>query len=165
MPYHSRLERALKKEAKYYLWDWSEIEEKGPRFENMIAAHLLKLCDFYHDTFGIRTRLWYLRDREKREVDFLVTWDGTPWFMAECKLKKTKSKALRYYGKRLNVQQKFLVVFDENDHFIAAAVGGASRRAGISSMRNCLGSCPGARCCACWCTSALTRFRMPFSMM
>ena len=39
MPYHSRLERALKKEAKYYLWDWAEVEDEEARFENMIASH------------------------------------------------------------------------------------------------------------------------------
>ncbi len=123
LPYHRRLERALKKEAKYYLWDWSEVEEKGPRFENMIAAHLLKLCNFYHDTFGIRARLWYLRDREKREVDFLVTWDETPWFMAECKLKRSTATALTYYGDRLGVKHQFLVVLDDKDHYIDRKTG------------------------------------------
>lgn len=118
MPYHRRIERALKKESKYYLWDWSEIEDKGARFENMIGSHLLKFCDFYKDCFGIRTRLWYIRDREKREVDFLVTWNDIPWFLAECKLKNRKASALEYYGKRLNVQQRFLVTMDERDHFL-----------------------------------------------
>ncbi|MBN2440096.1 MAG: ATP-binding protein, partial [Spirochaetales bacterium] len=33
-PYHKRLERSLKKDAKYYLWDWSEINDEGIRFEN-----------------------------------------------------------------------------------------------------------------------------------
>src|SRR5262245_15627027 len=45
-PYHRRLARALKKEAKYYLWDWSEIRDEGARFENLVASHLLKFCHF-----------------------------------------------------------------------------------------------------------------------
>lgn len=118
MPYHHRLERALKKESKYYLWDWSEIEEKGARFENMVASHLLKFCDFYQSVFGIKAKLWYLRDREKREVDFLVTWGEKPWFMAECKITKGPTTALGYFGERLNVPMKFLVTMDENSHYL-----------------------------------------------
>ena len=117
MPYHLRLERALKKESKYYLWDWSEIESEGCRFENMIGSHLLKFCDFYHDVFGIKTRLWYIRDRQKREVDFLVTWGETPWFMVECKLQKGPAKALTCFADCLDVQQRYLVTMDEKHHY------------------------------------------------
>jgi hypothetical protein len=31
---------------KAYLWDWSEVRDPGPRFENLVAMHLLKLCHF-----------------------------------------------------------------------------------------------------------------------
>ena len=97
IPYHYRLERALKKEAKYYLWDWSEIESEGRRFENMIVLHLLKFCDFYRNVYGIDSRLCSLRDREGREVDFLVTWGEKPWFMVECNLTRGPVGSLNYY--------------------------------------------------------------------
>jgi len=118
MPFHLRLERALKKESKYYLWDWSEIENKGQRFENMIASHLLKFCNFYHHSYGLKTKLWYIRDREGREVDFLVTWNKTPWFMVECKLKPGTHRPSSYFGDRLNVEQRFMVTLDEKQHYI-----------------------------------------------
>lgn len=118
MPYHNRLERALKKESKYYLWDWSEIESEANRFENMVGSHLLKFCDFYHNTFGIKAKLRYLRDRQGREVDFLVTWGETPWFMVECKLTRGPAKALNYFAERLKVQQKFLVTMEERHHYL-----------------------------------------------
>ncbi len=123
MPYHSRLERALKKESKYYLWDWSEVEEEGPRFENMVASHLLKFCDFYYHVYGIKTELRYIRDREGREVDFLVTWDNIPWFMVECKLKNGRSQALNYFGDRLSVKQKFLVTMNDPSHYLEKKTG------------------------------------------
>jgi len=123
MPYHLRLERALKKESKYYLWDWSEVESEGSRFENMIACHLLKFCDFYQNVFGIKAKLWYVRDREKREVDFLVTWGETPWFMVECKLTRGPAKALSFFGDRLDVQQRFLVTMDEKHHHLDKKTG------------------------------------------
>ncbi|MEA1969128.1 MAG: AAA family ATPase [Thermodesulfobacteriota bacterium] len=118
MPFHSRLERALKKESKYYLWDWSEIENDGPKFENMIASHLNKFCDYYYHVYGLKIELWYIRDRERREVDFLITWKGTPWFMVECKLKPDAHKPLSYFGDKLNVEQRFLVTMDEKQHYL-----------------------------------------------
>ncbi len=123
MPYHHRLERALKKESKYYLWDWSEIESEGAKFENMIASHLLKFCDFYHFVFGIKAKLWYLRDRQGREVDFLITWGEKPWFMVECKLTRGLDGSLNYFGQRLNVAHKFLVTLNESHHYLDRKTG------------------------------------------
>lgn len=45
-PYGTSKIRAVKKEQKLYLWDFSKIEDKGIRFENMVACHLLKFCHF-----------------------------------------------------------------------------------------------------------------------
>ncbi|WP_446008164.1 ATP-binding protein [Candidatus Electrothrix sp.] len=123
MPYHNRLERALKKESKYYLWDWSEVKAEGARFENMIASHLLKFCDWYYYVFGIKARLWYIRDRDGREVDFLVTWGETPWFMVECKLTRGPAQPLSYFGERLDVAQRFLVTLDERHHYLDRKTG------------------------------------------
>ena len=41
-PFGSPKIRAVKKEQKLYLWDWSQIEDEGIRFENMMASQLLK---------------------------------------------------------------------------------------------------------------------------
>ncbi|NQY74635.1 MAG: ATP-binding protein, partial [Candidatus Margulisbacteria bacterium] len=79
-PYQNNRIRALKKEPKLFLWDWSEVVDPGARFENMVAGHLLKTVHYLRDTEGFKTELFYLRDKEKREVDFLVTVDNTPWF-------------------------------------------------------------------------------------
>ncbi len=49
-PYSNKIVRSLKKEGKIYLYDWSVIEEKRARFENMVAGHLLKLVDYFNDT-------------------------------------------------------------------------------------------------------------------
>ncbi len=109
-PYHRRLARALKKEAKYYLWDWSEVRDEGARFENLVASHLLKFCHFFTDSFGTAVELHYLRDLEKREVDFLVTWEKKPWFLVECKLEAGGSQGpLAYFGEKLDLPLRFLV--------------------------------------------------------
>ena len=123
-PYHRRLERALKKESKYYLWDWSEVEEKGPRFENMVAAHLLKFCHYYEDSHGIDVALYYLRDLEKREVDFLVVWEGEPWFLAECKVGAPKGLGhLRYFADKLGIEQCYCVTASDQHDYLDRTTG------------------------------------------
>src|SRR4030066_16236 len=85
-PFHHKKIRSLKKEPKLYLWDWSEVpDERGARLENIVASHLLKMCHFLNDVEGYKTDLHFLRDAEAREVDFLVTESGKPWFAVEVK--------------------------------------------------------------------------------
>jgi hypothetical protein len=117
-PYHRRIERALKKAAKYYLWDWSEVKEEGARFENLIASHLLKFCHFLRDAEGVNTDLRFVRDREKREVDFVVLWDEAPWFLVECKLTAPRShRHLVRFAERLSVKQRYCVTLSEKDDY------------------------------------------------
>ena len=109
-PYHRRLDRALKKEAKYYLWDWTEISDEGARFENLIASHLLKFCHYYEDVFGISAELYYVRDTLKREVDFLVVWEKQPWLLVEAKSSPEKKlPSLVTFAEALQVQHRFQV--------------------------------------------------------
>ncbi len=85
-PYSRSIPRSLRKEGKLYLWDWTEVEDQGPRFENLVAGHLAKACAFWTDTGEGLFELSFLRDKEKREVDFLVTRDRKPWLAVEAKL-------------------------------------------------------------------------------
>ena len=60
-PYGPPRVRAVKKERKLYLWDWSAVAERGPRFENLVASHLLKYCHWQEDTLGHAMDLRFLR--------------------------------------------------------------------------------------------------------
>jgi uncharacterized protein len=102
-PWTKAVSRSLRKESKVYLWDWSEVDEPGPRFENLVACHLLKACDYWTDTGEGRFELWYLRNKEKEEIDFLIVRDKRPWLAVEAKLSDTTPskhfpKFLRYLG-------------------------------------------------------------------
>lgn len=110
-PYTTTKIRALKKEPKLYLWDWSEVEDEAARFENLIASHLLKFVHFIVDHEGYKAELCYLRDVNKREVDFLVTIDNKPWFAVEVKLNDTAlSPCLLYFRDRLAIPYVYQVV-------------------------------------------------------
>jgi len=110
-PYSTKKIRSLKKEPKLYLWDWSEVEDEAARFENLIASHLLKFVHFITDYEGYRAELYFLRDVDKREVDFLVTIDAKPWFAVEAKLSDTNlSPNLLYFKERLSVPYVYQTV-------------------------------------------------------
>jgi uncharacterized protein len=98
-PYARSVSRSLKRESKLYLWDWSEVPDPGARFENLVAVHLRKACDFWTDSGEGTFDLRYLRNKEKEEVDFLIVRDGKPWLPVEAKLSDTEP--LRHWRKFL----------------------------------------------------------------
>ncbi|MGO9013519.1 MAG: ATP-binding protein [Dissulfurispiraceae bacterium] len=113
-PYAAKNIRSLKKEPKLYLWDWSEIEDEAARFENLVASHLLKFVHFIVDHEGHKAELYYLRDVDKREADFLVTINKKPWFAVEVKLNDTSlSPGLLYFRERLAIPYVYQVVKKE----------------------------------------------------
>ncbi|MBI4252554.1 ATP-binding protein [Candidatus Uhrbacteria bacterium] len=114
-PFSHKKIRSLKKEAKLYLWDWSEVVTPSAREENIIASHLLKFAHYLRDTAGYQADLWYLRDRDGREVDFLMTVDGRPWFAVEVKHRDcTISNHLRYFAERIGIPFLYQVVFNDD---------------------------------------------------
>lgn len=103
-PFGSSKIRAVKKEQKLYLWDSSSVEEEGYRFENLVANHLLKYCHFLEDTQGHKMELRFLRDTDKREIDFVVLKDSNPVFAVECKSgEKNLSKHISYFSERTHI--------------------------------------------------------------
>jgi len=109
-PYGSAKIRAVKKEQKLYLWDWSQIENPGLRFENMMGSHLLKYCHFLEDVHGYKTELRFLRDTDKREVDFVVLKNKKPLFAVECKHgEKGVAPHLFYFKERTNIPHFYQV--------------------------------------------------------
>ncbi|MFZ4715884.1 MAG: DUF4143 domain-containing protein [Bacteriovoracaceae bacterium] len=80
--------RAVKKEKKIYLWDWSQIEDPSIRFENMVACQLLKYCHNHEDIEGHTMELRYIRDTDKREVDFVVLKNKKPLSQSNVSLRR-----------------------------------------------------------------------------
>ena len=109
-PYGPPKVRAIKKEQKLYLFDWSQIESRGIRFENMVASHLLKFCHFLEDTAGDKMELRFLRDTDKREIDFVVIKNKKPLFAVECKSGDgPPSPHIKYFRERTNIPQFYQV--------------------------------------------------------
>lgn len=102
--------RAVKKEKKLYLWDWSAVKDPGARFENLVASQLLKYCHWIEDTEGFGMELRYLRDTDGREVDFVVLKQGRPLFAVECKTgDRTVGPAVHYFAERTPIPRFYQV--------------------------------------------------------
>ncbi|MEA2115663.1 MAG: ATP-binding protein [Thermodesulfobacteriota bacterium] len=84
-PWSANIPKSLRKQPKIYLWDWSLVPDKGNRNENFIASHLLKAAQWWTDIGLGSYQLYFIRDKEQREVDFLLTRDKQPWLLVEVK--------------------------------------------------------------------------------
>lgn len=114
-PWFKNVSRSLRKEPKWFLRDWALIKDPGNKAETFVACHLLKAVEGWNDMGLGRFELGYLRDKEKREVDFLVARDGKPWFLAEVKQRdKSINPALKYFQRQLAAPFAFQVVLDAN---------------------------------------------------
>lgn len=110
-PYAGRLPRTFRREEKVYLFDFSAIENPGARFENLVALHLRKLCDAWTDWGFGDFSLHYVRDREKREVDFLIAERHKPYALVEAKLTASDADSnIKYFADRLKPRYTVQVV-------------------------------------------------------
>lgn len=86
-PWHDNVSRALLKSPKVYFYDTGLVRgDEGARFENAVAAMLLKHVHFLQDARGKAAGLHYLRTRDGAEVDFALSADGRLSHLVECKL-------------------------------------------------------------------------------
>ncbi len=93
--------RAVKKEQKHYHFNWAMIENEGPRFENMVAGHLLKWVHYKQDVEGENYELRFFKTRDNHEIDFIVTKDLKPIYAIEVKLGDDDvSKSLVYFKRK-----------------------------------------------------------------
>jgi len=123
VPFTHSAVRSLKRAPKIYLWDWTQVPDKGARFENLVACHLLKMTHALEDQEGYKMRLHYLRDAGKREVDFLVTVDKEPWFAVECKTSdRAVNPALNYFGERLQIPYLYQITLDGGEDILDGRV-------------------------------------------
>jgi len=121
-PYTKSLPRAVLKPPKVYFFDNGDVlGDEGARFENLIATSLLKRLHFLEDRDGYRYELRYIRDKEGREVDFVIVKEGELEELIEAKFSDENiSKSLLYYAKRLNPKRATQIVatikrpFDKN---------------------------------------------------
>lgn len=113
-PWSKNITRSLLKEPKLYLWDWSKVEDRGAKIENFVAAHLHKAVHYCTDTGIGKYELYFLRDKEKYEVDFMITENGNPWMLIEVKYSSNDSlsKSLYHFSDQIKPRYTFQIAYD-----------------------------------------------------
>ena len=100
-PFHKNIARSILKSPKYYFYDTGQVMgDSGAKLENLVACSLLKEIEYLADCQGEEKQLFYLRNKDGREVDFCITSGEKPEMMIEVKWRDENiSSNFRIYQK------------------------------------------------------------------
>lgn len=118
MPYGGTLARTLQKPPKFYFYDVADVEgDEGARFENLVACALLQRCHFLEDYEGHRMGLFYVRDKEGREVDFAILKEKKLLTLIEAKWQDASlSPSLHYFTERMKPEDSSYQIVGKATH-------------------------------------------------
>jgi hypothetical protein len=114
-PYSSDLSRSIRKDRRVYFFDCAAAydETGGAQLENLVACCLLKFTQYRKDALGEVWSVFYLRDKEGREVDFVVTYNRRVRWLIEVKTSDDDvSTALKYYTQKLKPTESLQLVLN-----------------------------------------------------
>jgi predicted AAA+ superfamily ATPase len=78
-PFHKNIARAIQKAPKFYFYDTGQVKsDPGTKLENTVACAIQKEIHFRKDCFGEERKLYYLRNKDGKEVDFCIATNGIP---------------------------------------------------------------------------------------
>jgi len=85
-PFHRNVARSILKSPKYYFYDTGQVAgDPGARLENLVACALLKEIQYLADCHGEEIQLYYLKDKDVREIDFCIARKEYPETLIEVK--------------------------------------------------------------------------------
>lgn len=114
-PYSNKISRSLLKEPKYYFYDCARVENNdGAKLENIVANALLKELHYMEDLFGSSTKLHFLKTRNGKELDFLITINDKPILVIEVKWSDDKpSGQFHFFEKYFSQKPKMIQLVKE----------------------------------------------------
>jgi uncharacterized protein len=118
-PFSKNIARSILKEPKIFFFDSALVKEtkenNGAKFENLIAVNLLKHVYAKRDYEGKNYNLNYLRNKDQREVDFLLANENCPEQIIEVKYANDSlSSNLRFFAKEYNLNASQVVFKPKN---------------------------------------------------
>jgi hypothetical protein len=103
-PWHKDILRSIRKEAKLFFFDWSSLTDQGKRFENLMGVSLVRMAARFTEMGLGVFEIMYIRDKEKREVDFVLIKDNKPMALFETKEGDSEiDPSGKYFGKKLGI--------------------------------------------------------------
>ncbi|HNZ10814.1 MAG: hypothetical protein BWX99_02085 [Deltaproteobacteria bacterium ADurb.Bin151] len=103
-PWHKNIIRSIRKENKLYFYDWTNVQDTGARFENLVAISMVKMAARLTET-GLGTfEIMHIRNKEKQEIDFVVVKNNKPLALfdakeSDCNIAKTGL----YFSRQLSI--------------------------------------------------------------
>ena len=111
-PWSKNISRSIKKSPKYYFYDIAQVSGEGARFENLVACALLKEIHFRQDVLGEKWDIHYLKNKEKKEVDFFISKNKKGTTLVEVKTSQAgPSSSLIYFANRFSHLKKIQLVY------------------------------------------------------
>lgn len=109
-PWTWKISRAIVKEKKLYCCDPASVPLPAARFENMVALELLRAVSNWNELGLGDFELHYVRNRQKEEVDFLISRAKMPFLLVETKTaEEHPTKSLLRFQTMLDVPAVQLV--------------------------------------------------------
>jgi len=85
-PFHKNIARAIQKAPKFYFYDTGQVMGgQGIKLENAVACAIQKELHFREDCMGEEKKLYYVKNKDGKEIDFCIAKDGTPSLLVEVK--------------------------------------------------------------------------------
>ena len=85
-PFHKNITRSILKTPKFYFYDTGQVVgDSGAKLENLAACALLKEIHFLEDCYGKEKYLYYLKNKDGKEVDFCIAGNQNPELLVEVK--------------------------------------------------------------------------------
>jgi hypothetical protein len=85
-PFHKNIARAILKAPKFYFYDTGQVVgDAGVRLENSVACAIQKEIHFREDCFGEERKLYYIKNKDGKEIDFCIASNAIPSLLIEVK--------------------------------------------------------------------------------
>lgn len=85
-PFHKNIARAIQKTPKFYFYDTGQVKgDQGIKLENTVACAIQKELHFREDCLGEEGKLYYVKNKEGKEIDFCISKEGIPSLLVEVK--------------------------------------------------------------------------------
>jgi hypothetical protein len=85
-PFHKNIARAIQKAPKFYFYDTGQvIGDQGIKLENAVACAIQKELHFREDCLGEEGKLYYVKNKDGKEIDFCISKNDTPSILVEVK--------------------------------------------------------------------------------
>lgn len=114
-PFFKNISSSIRKERKLYLYDSGAAydDSLGAQTENVVACSLLKFCHFKQDSLGENWELFYVRDKQQHDVDFVVTKNKkVEWLIEVKKSEDRPTKGLKYFNEKLKPRMAIQLVLE-----------------------------------------------------